>query len=96
MHPERNVIQDAYNILESVFEGPQEFRVKKLENGGRRYDFEGGGSVNISVDDDDRHTVTIDHDNRTSIAAALDHHISKTPGGPSVISVQNKSHSLIA
>ena len=37
MHPERNVIQEAYNILESVFEGPQEFRVKRQENGGRLY-----------------------------------------------------------
>lgn len=94
MHPQRTLIEAAYQVVEAI-ETPQEFRTTRMENGGRSYSFENGGSVSISVDDNDHHTVSIDHDHPSSISAALVHHIKNTPGGPTSISVENPDHNSL-
>lgn len=93
MHPQRNLIEAAKAIYTTeAIEQPEPFRVKKTGNGGRDYNFENGGDVSISVNDDDHHVVNINHDNMSSVGAAIAHHISKTPGGPTSISTPDKKH----
>ena len=93
MHPQRNLIQIAEAIYTTeAIKQPEPFRVKKTVNGGRNYNFENGGDVSISVNDDDHHVVNINHDNMSSVGAAIAHHLSKTPGGPTSISTPDTKH----
>lgn len=93
MHPQRNLIEASKAIYTTeAIKQPEPFRVKKTGNGGRDYNFENGGNVSISVNDDDHHVVNINHDNMSSVRAAIDHHMSKTPGGPTSISTPDINH----
>ena len=84
-------IKAPFSLREEI-ENPQNFRVKRIDNG-RSYQFENGGSVNITEHDNDHHVIDVNHDHPSSIRAAIEAHLSK--GAPTSIEINPEHGQLL-